>query len=186
MWPIIRADLMSSFDTFWHLHMRSFQAVNEGILILIPKTSEASTLKDYRPNSLIHLIGKLFSKVLSNRLAPRLASLIHPTQSVFIKGSVIHDNFRYVHSADKILYVCNRSPQLLKVDTARAFDSVAWPILLQVMQHVGFSQWWRDWTSTLQSTASTRVCLNGVHGTRICHARGLRQGDPSHRCSLCL
>jgi hypothetical protein len=46
------------------------------------------------------------------------------------------------------------------------------------MRHVGFSQKWMDWTSTLLSTAITRVCLNGAQGNRICHAHDLRQGDP--------
>jgi hypothetical protein len=84
--------------------MPSFHAVNEGILILIPKSPEAATLKDYRPIALIHLIGKLFSKVLSNKLALRLASLFHPTQSAFIKGRVIQDNFCYVQSVAKTLH----------------------------------------------------------------------------------
>jgi hypothetical protein len=32
--------------------------------------------------------------------------------------------------------------------------------------------------SVLLSTASTKVLPNGVPGRRICHGRGLRQGDP--------
>jgi hypothetical protein len=65
-------------------------------LILVPKTAEVASLKDYRPTSLNHIVGKLFSKVLANKLAPRLSSLIHPSQSAFIKGQFIQDNFRYV------------------------------------------------------------------------------------------
>jgi hypothetical protein len=67
---------------------------------------------------------------------------------------------------------------LLKVDIAKAFDSVAWPYLLQVLEHVGFPQRWRNWISILLSTASTKVMLNGRPGRRIAHARGPRQGDP--------
>ena len=67
---------------------------------------------------------------------------------------------------------------LLKVDIAKAFDSVAWPFLLEALQHLGFSRRWMDWISALLSTASTRVTLNGRLGRRICHARGLRQGGP--------
>jgi hypothetical protein len=53
--------------------------VNDDILALIPKNLGVVTLKDYCPIFLIHLVKKLFSKVLSNRLAPRLGSLIHLT-----------------------------------------------------------------------------------------------------------
>jgi hypothetical protein len=50
--------------------------------------------------------------------------------------------------------------------------------LLEVLQHIGFPQRWRDWISALLATASTKVMTNGQPGRRIRHARGLRQGDP--------
>jgi hypothetical protein len=59
-----------------------------------------------------------------------------------------------------------------------AFDSVSWPFLLKMLRRVGFNMAWCDWISVLISTASTRVLLNGDCGSRICHARGLHQGDP--------
>ncbi|XP_066311258.1 secreted RxLR effector protein 78-like [Miscanthus floridulus] len=67
---------------------------------------------------------------------------------------------------------------LLKVDLAKAFDTVAWPFLLEVLEHFGFLLCWRDWISAMLSIASTRVLTNGRAGRRICHACGLRQGDP--------
>jgi hypothetical protein len=50
---------------------------------------EASRIKDYRPITLIHTVGKLISKVLVNRLAPKLGELVHVSQSAFIKGRFI-------------------------------------------------------------------------------------------------
>ena len=67
---------------------------------------------------------------------------------------------------------------LIKVDIAKAFDSVAWPFLIEVLQHIGFSRRWTNWISILLSTASTRVLVNRRPRRRIVHARGLRQGDP--------
>lgn len=43
---------------------------------------------------------------------------------------------------------------------------------------MGFSRRWINWISIILSTASTKVLINGWPGRRICHARGLRQGDP--------
>jgi hypothetical protein len=51
-------------------------------------------------------------------------------------------------------------------------------LLLQVMQAVSFSRVWHDSVSALLSSASTKVLLNGAPGDRVCHAHGLRQGDP--------
>ena len=59
-----------------------------------------------------------------------------------------------------------------------AFDSVSWPFLLEVLQHLGFRQIWRDIICGLLSSSTTQVLLNGVPGECISHRRGLRQGDP--------
>uniref|UniRef100_A0A453EX66 Reverse transcriptase domain-containing protein n=1 Tax=Aegilops tauschii subsp. strangulata TaxID=200361 RepID=A0A453EX66_AEGTS len=40
-------------------------------MLLLPKRADAHQLHDYRPICLIHLVAKLFAKVLSLRLAPR-------------------------------------------------------------------------------------------------------------------
>lgn len=50
--------------------------------------------------------------------------------------------------------------------------------LLEVLRRVGFPCHWHDWIAALLSTANTRVLVNGRQGRRICHVRGLRQGDP--------
>jgi hypothetical protein len=43
---------------------------------------------------------------------------------------------------------------------------------------MGFPPRWIDWVSVLLASVSTRVLLNGSPGTKICHGRGLQQGDP--------
>ena len=67
---------------------------------------------------------------------------------------------------------------LVKVYNTKAFDIVNWRFLLSLLQHLGFSRRWLDWISLILSSASTKIILNGSPGRRICHARGLRQGDP--------
>jgi hypothetical protein len=61
---------MRAFDTFWYVDMKHFHCVNDALMTLLPKTSEATTVKDFWPISLIHMFGKLISKVLAVRLAP--------------------------------------------------------------------------------------------------------------------
>ncbi|WVZ94088.1 hypothetical protein U9M48_040025 [Paspalum notatum var. saurae] len=60
----------------------------------------------------------------------------------------------------------------------KAFDSVSWSFLLEVLQHLGFGRKWCNLISLLLSTASTQVLINGQPGQYISHLRGLRQGDP--------
>jgi hypothetical protein len=67
---------------------------------------------------------------------------------------------------------------LLKIDIAKAFDSMSWAFLLEVLHRMGFDRRWRNRIFAILGTASTKILLNGVAGRRICHARGLHQGDP--------
>jgi hypothetical protein len=177
-WEIINADLMVAFNAFWYLDTRSFHAINEVLMVLLPKSVEVVAIKDFQLISLIHVLGKLFSKLLANRLTPRLGELVHISQSAFVKGYFSQDNFRVVQGTAKLLHTRKRPSLLLKVDIACTFDSVVWPFLLKVLEHMGFPAHWRDWGSVLLSTLSTKVLLNSIPGERICHARGLWQGNP--------
>jgi hypothetical protein len=67
---------------------------------------------------------------------------------------------------------------LLKLDISKAFDSVSWIFLLEVLEKLGFGRIWRDMLSGLLTSSSTQVLLNGIPGSPISHQRGLRQGDP--------
>jgi hypothetical protein len=66
----------------------------------------------------------------------------------------------------------------LKLDIVKAFDSISWAYLLEVLQRLGFGAKWRGWISLALSTSSSRVLLNGAPGKPLKHERGLRQGDP--------
>jgi hypothetical protein len=96
VWHIISLDLMLALDAISQFNMRSFHDLNRAPMVLLPKTAEADTIKDFKPISLIHYLGKLVSKIFAKRLAPRLPELIHHSQSAFIKCHYIHDNFRFV------------------------------------------------------------------------------------------
>lgn len=104
--------------------------------------------------------------------------LVDVNQSAFIKKRTIHDNFKFVETSAKVFKQRRIPKLLLKLDVAKAFNTVSWPFLLQVMQHIGFGQRWRDWIANLWSTASTRVLLNREPGQPVNLRRGLRQGDP--------
>ena len=177
-WPVIREDVLAALNHFYNLAGGDFSSLNEALVCLLPKKSPAVSINDYRPISLIHSFGKLVSKILARRLAPLMGELVSGAQSAFIKTRSIHENFLYVRNLAHTLHRRKRPCLLVKLDFARAFDSVAWDYLFELLQRLGFPPRWRDWLATLLSTASTRVLLNGTAGPSIKHRRGLRQGDP--------
>jgi hypothetical protein len=103
---------------------------------------------------------------------------VSPNQSAFVKGRYILDNFVLVQQMAQALPRQKEPRVLLKLDITKAFDSVSWPFLLEVLQHLGFGTRWCNLLAKLLRSSSTRVLVNGDPGELIYHQRGFRQGDP--------
>jgi exonuclease III len=177
-WDIIKEDLMQALKQLYELRGNTCSLVNSANVTLLPKREDALTPADYRPISLVHSVAKILTKVLANRLAPHLPKIVSPSQSAFIKGRSIQDNFQYIQGAINHFHRSKTPMIFLKLDIAKAFDSVRWEYMLEVMQHLGFGQRWRDLICLLWANTSSRILLNGIPGRPIKHRRGLRQGDP--------
>jgi hypothetical protein len=95
-----------------------------------------------------------------------------------LKVCFIQDNFMLVQQTAQFLHQQRHPRLMLKLDITKAFDSVSWTFLIEVLQNLGFGQVWRDVISGLLLTSSTRVLFNGHPGSLISHKRGLRQADP--------
>lgn len=81
----------------WTHDSREFGKLNGAlIIILLPKNADAAEPAHLSPITMIHSLAKLLSKVLALRLAPRIPELISANQTAFIRGRMIHDNFKYV------------------------------------------------------------------------------------------
>ena len=177
-WNTIKDDLMAAIRKFEGANGQNLQLLNSSTLVLIPKINGANQPKDFRPISLLHSFSKLFAKILAARLQPHMNSLIQQCQNAFIRGRSIHDNFVYVQSLAKSLKQKKIPAVLLKLDISKAFDSVSWEFLLQLLQARGFPRKWCDWITIMLLTCSSRILVNGDLSPNIQYRRGLRQGDP--------
>jgi hypothetical protein len=177
-WATIKYDFMAAVNAFYNLRCCNLHLINSASIILIPKKDGAETVGDFRPISLIHSFIKIITKTLALRLAPRMNEIISPFQSAFIKSRSIHENFLAVRSTIR-RFQRNNSPTLfIKLDIAKAFDSVRWDYLISLLDSLGFPVRWIDWIATILYTSSSRVTVNGVPNPPIRHGRDLRQGDP--------
>ena len=79
-------------------------------------------------------------KILATRTRPKMNDLVLPTQSAFIKGRSLHDNFILVQGMTRQLYLKKIPALLLKLDVQKAFDSISWEFLLEVLTAKGFGQ----------------------------------------------
>jgi hypothetical protein len=143
-WPILKADLMAALAALHLGNSQNLGPLNTAYITLIPKKAEVMSAGDYRPISLIHSFAKLSTKVLANRLAPLLNKMVEANQSAFVRGRSIHDNYMLVQHSIKSLHRKKVASLFLKLDLTKAFDSVSWAFLLEVLTHLGFGNKWRN------------------------------------------
>ncbi|GJW25890.1 RNA-directed DNA polymerase, eukaryota [Tanacetum coccineum] len=67
---------------------------------------------------------------------------------------------------------------LFKVDFQKAFDSVRWDHLDDILGKFGFGHKWRGWIKGCLSLSKASVLVNGSPTDEFTFHRGLRQGDP--------
>jgi hypothetical protein len=82
----------------------------------------------------------------TDTVAPELSKVVSINQNAFIKKCCIYDNFLYVQQIIKDLH--KKIPTLFtKLDILKAFDTVNWSYLLDIMSFRGFGNNWKDWLS---------------------------------------
>uniref|UniRef100_A0A803P3N7 RNase H type-1 domain-containing protein n=1 Tax=Cannabis sativa TaxID=3483 RepID=A0A803P3N7_CANSA len=79
-------------------------SINKTLIVLIPKKSNASSLKDFRPISLCTTLYKIVAKAIANRIKPIMEDIISPTQSVFLSVRLIFDN---IFIAQEMIHAIN-------------------------------------------------------------------------------
>jgi hypothetical protein len=180
-WDIIKVE---GIKEIFSLRPACWNLLNSVHIVLMEKKEGGESIGGCRSISIMHSTTKLLVKILANRLAPHLDKLVSRSQSAFIKAHSIQDNFQYVKGAANHFHQAKAAVLMLKLDIAKAFDNVHWEYLLEVMQHLGFGQYWRDLIALIWSITTSRVLLNGAPGRPIKHVRGLRQGTLYHPCYL--
>jgi hypothetical protein len=88
----MKDELLELFQVLYSKEIR-LDGLNLASIALLPKKEHASQVTDYRPVSLQHSLPKLISKVLANRLQPKMKHLVEEMQSGFIKNRSIVENF---------------------------------------------------------------------------------------------
>ena len=177
IWDILKDDLMRFLHEF-HRNGRLAKGINNTFIALIPKVDSPQRLNDLRPISLVGSLYKILAKVLANRLRMVIGSVILDSQSAFIKGRQILDGSLV---ANEIVDEARRRKKellLFKVDFEKAYDSIDWGYLQEVMLNMGFPALWRKWIKECIETATASVLVNGSPTGEFPLGRGLRQGDP--------
>ncbi|GAU45776.1 hypothetical protein TSUD_24400 [Trifolium subterraneum] len=160
---------------------------NSNIIALIPKTPNATSIDQYRPIAMANFKFKVISKIIADRLASIMPSIVSEEQKGFIHDRNIKDCLCIASEAANLLHNKSYGGNLaLKIDISKAFDTLDWNFLLKILKNFGFNEVFCNWILVILQSAYLSVSINGKsHGYFKC-SRGVRQGDPLSPLLFCL
>ncbi|GJY45171.1 RNA-directed DNA polymerase, eukaryota [Tanacetum coccineum] len=122
---------------------------------------DTKVVENYRPISLIGSVYKIIAKILANHLVGVLGDLIHEVQSAFIANRQILDG---PFILDELIHWCKskkKQSMIFKVDFEKAYDSVRWDYLDDVLNKFGFGSKWRAWIHNCLVSSKGSILVNG-------------------------
>ncbi|GJU19060.1 RNA-directed DNA polymerase, eukaryota [Tanacetum coccineum] len=176
-WKVVGPDFCIAVE--WFFEHGSFAiGCNSSFVALIPKILDPKIVSDYRPISLIGSLYKVITKILATRLSSVISSLISDVQSAFLPNRQILDG-PFILS--ELLSWCKfkyNQAMVFKVDFAKAYDSIRWDYLDDVLNSFGFGSKWRSWIRGSLISGKASILVNGSPTSEFQFHRGLKQGDP--------
>ncbi|GJV70936.1 hypothetical protein Tco_1490931 [Tanacetum coccineum] len=177
-WDIVGNDVTCTVCEFF-TNGKLLNELNHTIIALILKVSSPLRVTDFRPISCCNVLFKTITKIIANRLKESLKVLVSPNQSAFIPGQNISDNIFLTQELIHNYHLDRGTPRCaFKVDIQKAYDTVDWGFLKEVLIGFGFHARMVHWIMECVTTTSFSISINGnLHGY-FKGKRGLRQGDP--------
>ena len=147
-------------------------------ITLLPKLGKnLEKIENWRPITLTNCDLKIFTKLISNRVSKVLEKLIHPCQTAYIPGRVVHDNLRVFEFYNNYCKDNNVDALLISLDAKKAFDSVSHKYMHKVLSAYGFSEEFIDTVKLLYKDIQAQILVNGYKSVMIKILRSVKQGD---------
>lgn len=173
--PVLKA-LQRLFDSVI-LEGKTPRAWSRSVVVLFFKKGDNALLKNYRPISLLSHVYKLFSRVITNRLARRFDDFQPPEQAGFRKGFSTVDHIHTLRQVIQKTEEYNLPLCLAFVDYEKAFDSIETWAVLQSLQRCQVDYRYIEALKCLYESATMSVRLQDRTSKPILLQRGVRQGD---------
>ncbi|GJR94069.1 RNA-directed DNA polymerase, eukaryota [Tanacetum coccineum] len=160
-WDTLGSDFCAAVEWFFD-HSSFSRGCNSSFIALIPKNHDPKFVNDYRPISLIGSLYKVVTKILATRLSSIISGLISDVQTAFLPNRQILDGPFIIN---ELLSWCKHKKQqamVFKVDFAKAYDSIRWDFLEDVLRAFGFGS---KWCSLIQGVYTLVMAVGLLNDT---------------------
>lgn len=96
----------------------------------------------------------------------------------FIQGQQSFDSILVTGEVIQGLKAKSHEGLVLKLDFEKAFNTIDWVFLFQLLEQMNFDKQWIKRLSIIFTSTRTSVLVNGVPTKEFSPLRGFRQGDP--------
>lgn len=116
---------------------------------------------------------------MTNRLSKVLGTIVNQSQAAFIPGQQIHGHIMLAYELIRGYNRKNSTPRcLLQMDIQKAYDTVNWRALEDILKELGFDRQFVNWIMHAVTTVSYKFNISGTLSKFLIARRGLRQRDP--------
>nr|GEY63734.1 RNA-directed DNA polymerase, eukaryota [Tanacetum cinerariifolium] len=178
-WPIMHREAHLDFGpTLFHFYRSWFEL--DGFDDLIKLSWQSFSFSDFDDFKVIIRRWNQSDDLESNVTCDEIQKAVwncRDNKSPGPDGQILDGTF----IVDKILNWCKRAKKqvmFFKIDFAKAYDSVRWDYLLDVLEAFGFENKWRSWIRGIFNSNRASILVNGSPSKEFSCFRGLKQGDP--------
>lgn len=111
----------------------------------------------YRPISLLNCETILLAKALATRLNQVIISLVHLNQTGFMPGKSTYINLCRLYTHIAVAGALAMGGVVASLDAEKAFDSVEWGYLWEILRRFGFGEKFIGWIQLLYDSPVARV-----------------------------
>ena len=138
-WCKLKSLILKAFNVSYQKKTLSV-TLRQTVINCIPKGDKLRHfLKNWRPISLLCLLYKLISTVVANRLKT-VHYLISESQCGFMQGRYIGEVTRLIYDIMNYTEKNKIDGLLMLIDFEKAFDSISWSFMFNVLEKLGFGQ----------------------------------------------
>ncbi|GJW83493.1 RNA-directed DNA polymerase, eukaryota [Tanacetum coccineum] len=112
------------------------------------------------------------------RLVCVIKGIVNEVQSAFIADRQILDGPFILNEVIQWCKLKKKHALIFKVDFEKAYDSVRWDFLDEILRKFGFGDKWCKWIQCCLQSSKGSILVNGSPTKEFEFGKGLKQGDP--------